>query len=117
MKKTCGGCKKILPIDQFNKNRANKDGLQYLCRKCTNAYYKKRRTESRNKRRTGAMKGWTEWHQLPPKVVAAMGEEENKEYCEWWVKAHPIDIRSVAEQLLEAMQNFLNENENKDVET
>lgn len=35
--KTCSRCKTEKPLDAFNKNRSNKDGLQYLCRVCQRA--------------------------------------------------------------------------------
>lgn len=33
--KVCCHCKKELPLDYFQKNRAAKDGLQYRCKDCT----------------------------------------------------------------------------------
>ncbi|UXE05331.1 HNH endonuclease [Mycobacterium phage Skinny] len=32
--KTCNKCKQDKPVDQFNKNRSNADGLQRQCRDC-----------------------------------------------------------------------------------
>ena len=34
--KQCQACKELLPTDEFNKNKAKKDGLQPRCRKCHN---------------------------------------------------------------------------------
>lgn len=34
--KTCTACKQELPLEAFGKNKANKDGLNYTCRPCTN---------------------------------------------------------------------------------
>lgn len=39
LKKICYGCKKELPLDNFNKNKNTKDGLSYYCRKCTKKKY------------------------------------------------------------------------------
>lgn len=128
MKKKCSRCKRFLPLDKFNRNRANKDGFQYLCRECTIVYHKQYRDMMAKKRkpkkppfsgsasRTGAMDGWTEWHELPPEVIAAMGEKENKEYCEWWCKAHPVDFSKIAERFLVALQNIRDEYEHEDAE-
>jgi len=33
--KKCYGCNKELPIENFTKNKNNKDGLSYYCRDCT----------------------------------------------------------------------------------
>lgn len=37
--KRCYGCNKILPIENFTKNKNNKDGLSYYCRDCTKIQY------------------------------------------------------------------------------
>lgn len=36
--KHCGGCETVKPIDDFATNRRAKDGKQYHCRECLNAY-------------------------------------------------------------------------------
>jgi len=36
--KQCGGCGHPKPITDFAHNRRAKDGRQYHCRKCLNAY-------------------------------------------------------------------------------
>lgn len=41
MTKTCCTCKQEKPVDQFNKNRASKDGLQGRCRECSRATWRK----------------------------------------------------------------------------
>lgn len=38
--KTCPKCKETLPLSAFTLNKAKKDGLNYSCRKCMNAYLK-----------------------------------------------------------------------------
>jgi len=40
--KTCRECGRNLPLDQFNKQRRSKDGLQPLCRECCSEYNRKR---------------------------------------------------------------------------
>ena len=37
--KTCYGCNKELPIDNFTKNKTTKDGLSYYCKECTKIHY------------------------------------------------------------------------------
>ena len=37
--KRCYGCNKILSIENFTKNKNNKDGLSYYCRDCTKIQY------------------------------------------------------------------------------
>ena len=37
--KKCYGCKKELPIENFTKNKNNKDGLSYYCKDCTKIQY------------------------------------------------------------------------------
>jgi len=34
-KKVCNKCEKKLPFDEFHKNKSNKDGRHYSCKKCT----------------------------------------------------------------------------------
>lgn len=36
--KTCSKCSENKPLDQFNKTKRNKDGLQTWCRECTKQY-------------------------------------------------------------------------------
>jgi hypothetical protein len=65
--KTCTVCKKDKPLDQFNKNRARKDGLQTLCKDCTRerfkVYYANNRekqyrvTRARNDRQIEKLRG------------------------------------------------------------
>ena len=40
--KKCSECGRELPLDQFNKNRGSKDGLQDRCRECFSKYNRKR---------------------------------------------------------------------------
>ena len=37
--KKCYGCNKDLSIDNFTKNKNNKDGLSYYCKECTKMQY------------------------------------------------------------------------------
>lgn len=37
--KTCSTCKKVKTLDNFHKNKYNKDGYQYRCRECCNLHY------------------------------------------------------------------------------
>ena len=41
--KKCSGCNKIKTLDMFYINRANLDGLGYICKKCDNKNRKARR--------------------------------------------------------------------------
>jgi uncharacterized protein YbaR (Trm112 family) len=51
--KRCPKCKHTLPLDRFNKNRANKSGLAVYCRECVSlinaAYFKPRGTDPMRK--------------------------------------------------------------------
>ncbi len=40
--KRCPKCGETKSINEFNKNKTKKDGLQSQCKKCVNKYYKKR---------------------------------------------------------------------------
>lgn len=44
--KTCRTCGETLPLSSFAKNRAAKDGLQYVCRQCDKAYQSARRARN-----------------------------------------------------------------------
>jgi hypothetical protein len=39
--KRCGTCQIIKPIEEFNKNKSNKDGYQTRCRECEKTHYQK----------------------------------------------------------------------------
>lgn len=54
--KTCSECGRKLPLNEFNKNRNNKDGLQDRCRDCFSAYNKKRYEANREKIKTRVRK-------------------------------------------------------------
>jgi hypothetical protein len=45
--KKCRECALELPIQQFTKNKANKDRLQNVCKQCDNIRQKKRRVEKK----------------------------------------------------------------------
>jgi hypothetical protein len=48
--KRCYKCGRMLPLDAFNRNRAKKDGLDCLCRKCKNKADRQRRQAKRAER-------------------------------------------------------------------
>ena len=41
MIKKCSHCKKQKLLDEFNKSKSSKDGLQYVCKSCNIFYYNK----------------------------------------------------------------------------
>lgn len=45
--KTCNSCHEIKPDNEFNKNRASKDGLTNYCKMCISIYTKKHISEMR----------------------------------------------------------------------
>lgn len=47
LSKVCGVCKEDLPITEFTKDSARKDGLRYQCRKCIRAYNQNNRVWAR----------------------------------------------------------------------
>jgi len=49
--KHCYICKKWLPLENYTKCKANKDGLNNRCKKCNSEYMKKRRKENPNRER------------------------------------------------------------------
>ena len=48
--KECNRCKQSLPLDAFHKSKANKDGFNRRCGKCTASYNKEHYKETREKR-------------------------------------------------------------------
>lgn len=64
--KTCTLCKQKLSLDEFHRNRSNKDGRQSRCKQCTReSYYlpnlDKRLQQSRRRRATGGRAREAEW--------------------------------------------------------
>ena len=49
MTKHCTLCKNDLPITEFNKNKAKKDGFQNVCRSCSRQRARKYHAENRDK--------------------------------------------------------------------
>jgi hypothetical protein len=49
--KLCTKCDKEKPVDEFNKNKARKDGLATMCRQCWKAYYKTYYESGKEKKR------------------------------------------------------------------
>jgi len=49
--KTCSICKKEKPLSEFGKNKRNLDGLQYACRPCYNARWRKWSREHKEERK------------------------------------------------------------------
>jgi 5-methylcytosine-specific restriction endonuclease McrA len=69
--KTCSCCKQSKPFAEFNKNKANKDGLQYQCKVCTkeaNAKSFKKISDEVRQRRVASARVWKENNK--DKVVA-----------------------------------------------
>lgn len=50
MPKVCSACKREKDIDEFNINRATKDGRQIKCRKCTDIYMEKYRKNQKGQK-------------------------------------------------------------------
>lgn len=46
-KKMCCHCKRMLPVENFNKHPLNKDGLQSLCRECQVLLCSRKKAEER----------------------------------------------------------------------
>ena len=39
IEKFCARCKTLVPIDNFHKDKGNRDGLKYACKDCVRIYY------------------------------------------------------------------------------
>lgn len=49
IKKICSRCKQLLPFEQFDKNRANQNGLHSECKECRHKYDKNYRKQNKEK--------------------------------------------------------------------
>lgn len=49
-RKRCSGCKRTLPVSEFGKNKALKDGLAHNCKNCNRAFKKHHQPNSRTAR-------------------------------------------------------------------
>ncbi len=62
MRKKCSSCRKNKLLSEFNKRKGTSDGLQYACKVCTRAFFKKHYDENRlviieqNKNRRSSMR-------------------------------------------------------------
>lgn len=88
--KRCTGCKRVLPVEMFSKNRASRDGLVTRCKPCLKIEYKKNKERyaqyyrdhkeelneySRNYRRENA-DYWRKWKQDHPEAVAVSRQND-----------------------------------------
>jgi hypothetical protein len=49
--KTCGKCKRTLPVSEFSKDRSRRDGLLYRCKACDRQYRVEHRKERNERQR------------------------------------------------------------------
>lgn len=99
--KACTGCERELPLEEFHKNRAAKDGLQYRCKSCTAEYDRKRYAEHGDEIRAGvrtykaenrekvlgAKRAYYAEHAEEEKARVRRWEQDNPERAEalaWW---------------------------------
>ena len=66
--KACSKCKRILPISQFSRQAAGKDGLRANCRACDAAYYQETKERQRVRR--------LEKRRSDPKMVSDVHRKE-----------------------------------------
>jgi len=69
--KTCSKCGEVKPLDDFYKNKANKDGASCWCKTCKNEYSKQYFRENPNKIRHIKKKYH---HSLKKKVLSILGD-------------------------------------------
>ena len=74
MVKRCGKCGKTLPVGQFSRNRARRDGLQGFCKKCARVAEK----ESKRKKE-GTVNNNTE-KAITAEIVRRVKAEDKREY-------------------------------------
>ena len=92
--KTGSRCKIEKPLDEFNKNKSRKDGLQLVCRLCRNEYLKNRRHIDYKLRLEKIEKTPNFWRELYNKRKEKEGEklleynrnyrQKNKQYFRDW---------------------------------
>jgi len=99
-KKKCSKCKKIRLLDQFNKAKSNKDGLQSECRQCTKQYakdHKNRRKQYREDHR--------EEIRERNKQYARDHREEKRDRAKQYREDHRDEIREKQKQCYKKNQN------------
>ena len=90
-------CKNAEACRKWRARRAkNKEKHAEACRK-----WRERNKEKQNeymrqymamRRKFGAIKDWTEWHPLPFEILSRLSDKNHRLYCEWWCKAHPLNM-------------------------
>lgn len=80
----CGRCKRKLPVDQFSKDRSQKDGLAYACRDCKRDY---KRDWARRNREHLAQKQ-REWRDANTDYMDEW-RSENAEHEQQYRRDHP----------------------------
>lgn len=76
MEKQCTKCNKILPIEAFGINKANKDGYNHTCKSCKNAYA----AIMRNKYREAINKRYVERYHSDPDFKKHRRETHKQAY-------------------------------------
>jgi hypothetical protein len=75
--KTCSRCKQLYPLDNFNKKKGTRDGLQSWCRDCNKARSRRYYAEHRNEHK---------------KIIRVRADrikiERQRQYCEY-LSQHP----------------------------
>ena len=69
--KHCPKCEKEVPLENWSRNKARKDGLASWCKSCMNEYHRRWRANPEVKKRQA---------ELAAQRYAAMSDEERKEY-------------------------------------
>ena len=95
IKRCYGKCKKRLPINQFNKNKFQKDGLQVACKDCTkifNAIFKKRYPEKIRKYAREAMRNTPTWKKV---AYHKKWREKNRDKMRIMHATHSIVARAL----------------------
>lgn len=77
--KRCSKCGRILPVTEFNKNKAMKDGLQYMCKDCD------------RKTARGAKKAYRERQQAAKLEALRLQQESGVKVCRCCGRSLPLD--------------------------
>lgn len=91
MEKQCTKCNIIKKLNEFNKHKSSKDGLQWECSECTRIYQAKYR-----KNNPDILKKWYKSNPGKTKVYCAKYRKNNpgkiKTCIDRWVKANPDKV-------------------------
>lgn len=125
--KKCSKCGEILPVEEFSKNKATKDGLQNKCKKCSKKYYQENKENFNEYRKKYQQENKEQIKERQKKYKQENKEkikeynkeynkkyyQENKEYHKEWYKTNNKRIKEIKKEWFQNNKERINKKRKK----